>query len=144
MNAGYEATFLAIGTHKSKRLGVEGEDLDGVIHAAGFLHDMGIGKKVVFKDKIVAVIGGGNVAIDSVRTAVRLGAKSAFVIYRRSRAEIPAKKCSNRVSLKSFVRCTLPGLGQPDISNKLARLIHLIKSSSELIDKSFFSSNGTF
>ncbi len=91
-NAGYEAIFLAIGTHKSKRLGVEGEDLDGVIHAAGFLHDMGIGKKVDFKDKIVAVIGGGNVAIDSVRTAVRLGAKSAFVIYRRSRGEIPAKK----------------------------------------------------
>ena len=92
MNAGYEAIFLAIGTHKSKRLGVEGEDLEGVVHAAGFLHDMGIGKKVDFKDKIVAVIGGGNVAIDSVRTAVRLGAKSAFVIYRRSRAEIPAKK----------------------------------------------------
>jgi len=92
MNAGYEAIFLAIGTHKSKRLGVEGEDLDGVVHAAGFLHDMGIGKKVDFKDKIVAVVGGGNVAIDSVRTAVRLGAKSAFVIYRRSRAEIPAKR----------------------------------------------------
>jgi heterodisulfide reductase subunit A-like polyferredoxin len=92
INAGYEAIFLAIGTHKSKRLGVEGEDLDGVIHAAGFLHDMGIGRKVDFKDKIVAVIGGGNVAIDSVRTAVRLGAKSAFVIYRRSRSEIPAKK----------------------------------------------------
>jgi heterodisulfide reductase subunit A-like polyferredoxin len=91
-NAGYEAIFIAIGTHKSKRLGVEGEELDGVIHASGFLHDMGIGKKVDFKDKIVAVIGGGNVAIDSVRTAVRLGAKSAFIIYRRSRAEIPAKK----------------------------------------------------
>jgi heterodisulfide reductase subunit A-like polyferredoxin len=91
-NAGYEAVFIAIGTHKSKRLGVEGEELDGVVHASGFLHGMGIGKKVDFKGKIVAVIGGGNVAIDSVRTAVRLGAKSAFIIYRRSRAEIPAKK----------------------------------------------------
>jgi heterodisulfide reductase subunit A-like polyferredoxin len=92
IKAGYEAIFIAIGTHKSKRLGVEGEDLEGVVHAAGFLHDMGIGKKVDFKNKIVAVIGGGNVAIDSVRTAVRLGAKSAFVIYRRSREEIPAIK----------------------------------------------------
>ncbi len=92
IKAGYEAIFIAIGTHKSKRLGVEGEELDGVIHAAGFLQDMGIGRKVDFKDKIVAVIGGGNVAIDSVRTAVRLGAKSAFVIYRRSRAEIPATR----------------------------------------------------
>jgi heterodisulfide reductase subunit A-like polyferredoxin len=90
-NAGYEAIFIAIGTHKSKTLNIEGEDLDGVMHAANFLFDMGLGKKVDFTDKIVAVIGGGNVAIDSVRTALRLGAKSAFVIYRRSREEIPAK-----------------------------------------------------
>ncbi len=91
-NAGYEAVFIAIGTHKSKKLGIDGEDLDGVVHAAGFLHELGSGKKVDFHGKIVAVIGGGNVAIDSVRTALRLGAKTAFVIYRRSRAEIPANK----------------------------------------------------
>ena len=91
-NAGYEAVFIAIGTHKSKKLGIDGEDLHGVVHAAGFLHDLGIGKKVDYHEKIVAVIGGGNVAIDSVRTAIRLGAKTAFVIYRRSRAEIPANK----------------------------------------------------
>jgi heterodisulfide reductase subunit A-like polyferredoxin len=91
-NAGYEAVFIAIGTHKSKKLGIDGEELDGVVHAAGFLHDLGSGKKVDYEGKIVAVIGGGNVAIDSVRTALRLGAKTAFVIYRRSRAEIPANK----------------------------------------------------
>ena len=91
-NAGYEAVFIAIGTHKSKKLGVDGEDLNGVVHAAGFLHDLGAGKKIDYHEKIVAVIGGGNVAIDSVRTALRLGAKTAFVIYRRSRAEIPANK----------------------------------------------------
>jgi len=91
-NAGYEAVFIAIGTHKSKKLGVDGEDLHGVVHAAGFLHDLGAGKKIDYHEKIVAVIGGGNVAIDSVRTALRLGAKTAFVIYRRSRAEIPANR----------------------------------------------------
>ena len=91
-NAGYEAVFIAIGTHKSKKLGIDGEDLEGVVHAAGFLHDLGIGKKVDYRGKIVAVIGGGNVAIDSVRTALRLGAKTAFVLYRRSRDEIPASK----------------------------------------------------
>ncbi|MBN2599740.1 MAG: FAD-dependent oxidoreductase [Candidatus Thermoplasmatota archaeon] len=91
-NAGYEAVFIAIGTHKSKKLGIDGEELDGVVHAAGFLHDLGIGKKVDYREKIVAVIGGGNVAIDSVRTALRLGAKTAFVIYRRSRDEIPANR----------------------------------------------------
>ena len=91
-NAGYEAVFIAIGTHKSKKLGIDGEDLEGVVHAAGFLHDLGIGKKVDYRGKIVAVIGGGNVAIDSVRTALRLGAKTAFVLYRRSRAEILASR----------------------------------------------------
>jgi len=91
-NANYEAVFIAIGTHKSKKLGIDGEDLKGVVHAAGFLHDLGTGKKVDYRGKIVAVIGGGNVAIDSVRTALRLGAKTAFVIYRRSRDEIPAKR----------------------------------------------------
>ncbi len=91
-HAGYEAVFIAIGTHKSKKLGVEGEDLEGVVHASGFLHDLGIGKKVDYHGKIVAVIGGGNVAIDSVRTALRLGAKTAFVLYRRSRTEIPANR----------------------------------------------------
>jgi heterodisulfide reductase subunit A-like polyferredoxin len=92
LKAGYEAIYIAIGTHKSKKLGIEGEDLEGVVHAAGVLHDLGIGKKVDYRGKIVAVIGGGNVAIDSVRTALRLGAKTAFVIYRRSRTEIPAVK----------------------------------------------------
>jgi len=91
-NADYEAVFIAIGTHKSKKLGIDGEDLEGVVHATGFLHDLGIGKKVDYRGKIVAVIGGGNVAIDSVRTALRLGAKTAFVLYRRSRDEIPANK----------------------------------------------------
>jgi heterodisulfide reductase subunit A-like polyferredoxin/siroheme synthase (precorrin-2 oxidase/ferrochelatase) len=91
-NAGYEAVFIAIGTHKSKKLGIDGEELEGVVHATGFLHDLGIGKKVDYHGKIVAVIGGGNVAIDSVRTALRLGAKTAFVIYRRSRDEIKANR----------------------------------------------------
>src|SRR4030042_1890943 len=81
-NRGYESIFIAIGTHKSLTLNIEGENLDGVIHGVGFLQSIRTGREVDFKDKAVAVIGGGNVAIDSVRTALRLGAKEAFIIYR--------------------------------------------------------------
>ncbi|MCL6088509.1 MAG: FAD-dependent oxidoreductase, partial [Actinobacteria bacterium] len=89
---GFEAIFIAIGTHKSLTLNIEGENLDGVIQGVGFLRGVSSGKEVDFKDKVVAVIGGGNVALDSVRTALRLGAKEAFIIYRRSEKEIPMSK----------------------------------------------------
>ncbi|MHB1275342.1 MAG: FAD-dependent oxidoreductase, partial [Candidatus Humimicrobiaceae bacterium] len=91
-NRGYEAIFIAIGTHKSLTLNIEGENLDGVIHGVGFLQSVGTGREVDFKDKVVAVIGGGNVAVDSVRTALRFGAKEAFIIYRRSEKELLMKK----------------------------------------------------
>ena len=86
----YKAIFIAIGTHKSRRLNIEGEDFEGVVHGVGFLRNVKIGKKKERLDgKLVAVVGGGNVALDSVRTALRLGAKKAFVIYRRSKKEMP-------------------------------------------------------
>ncbi|MCL5784285.1 MAG: FAD-dependent oxidoreductase, partial [Patescibacteria group bacterium] len=91
-NRGYESIFIAIGTHKSLTLNIEGENLDGVIHGVGFLQSVRPGREVDFKDKMVAVIGGGNIAIDSVRTALHLGAKEAFIIYRRSENELPIKR----------------------------------------------------
>jgi heterodisulfide reductase subunit A len=91
-NAGYEAIFIAIGTHKSKRLDIEGEDLEGVFHASGFLHDIGLGKKVDFRGKIVVVVGGGNVAIDVARSALRIGGEEIHVMCVESREEMPAFK----------------------------------------------------
>jgi len=85
---GYKAIFIATGAHISMKLNVEGEDLEGVYHGVKFLRDVALGKKPKIGKK-VAVIGGGNVAIDSVRTAKRLGAE-AFIVYRRSREEMPA------------------------------------------------------
>ena len=86
---GYEATFVATGAHKNNPMGVEGEDLEGVIPGVEFLRDTALGNPTKLGEK-VAVIGGGNVAIDAVRTAVRMGAKEAFILYRRSRDEMPA------------------------------------------------------
>jgi len=85
---GYRAIFISVGAHKTRKLGAEGEDLNGVFDALDFLRQ---GKSEKFKvGERVAVIGGGNVAIDSARTALRLGAKEVTVLYRRSRDEMPA------------------------------------------------------
>lgn len=86
---GYEATFIAVGAHKNNPLGVDGEDLKGVVPAVDFLRGVNLGQAVEVGEK-VAVIGGGNVAMDAARTAVRLGAKEVTIVYRRSRQEMPA------------------------------------------------------
>jgi len=86
---GYNAVFLAIGAHQGIKLGVPGEDSPHVIECADFLRAVSLGKKVNI-GKRVAVIGGGNAAIDAARTAKRLGAKEVVIIYRRSRDEMPA------------------------------------------------------
>jgi len=78
-------------TQESTKLGVPGEELQGVINGLSFLRDIKLGKRIRIGNK-VAVVGGGNVAIDSARSAVRLGAKEVFIIYRRSREEMPAGK----------------------------------------------------
>ena len=88
-NQGYVAIFLATGAHKEKRLGIEGEDMPGVMPCLSFLKEVKLGKEVGLGDK-VAVIGGGNAAIDASRTALRLGAKDVTIVYRRSRAEMLA------------------------------------------------------
>jgi len=71
------------------RLKIAGEDLQGVVHGVDYLKEINAGKDLPLGDR-VAVIGGGNVAIDVVRTALRKGSKEAFIIYRRSRNEMPA------------------------------------------------------
>jgi heterodisulfide reductase subunit A len=84
----YQAVFLAVGAHGSSRLGVPGEDLPGVFQAVPFLRHLNMGHEARI-GKRVAVIGGGNSAIDAARCALRLGAE-VQVVYRRSRTEMPA------------------------------------------------------
>jgi formate dehydrogenase major subunit len=91
LSEGYDAVFLAIGAHQSTKMAVEGEDLKGVHQGINFLRAFTEGKSVEVGER-VAVIGGGNTAIDAVRTAVRLGAKKVTLVYRRSRKEMPASE----------------------------------------------------
>jgi NADPH-dependent glutamate synthase beta subunit-like oxidoreductase len=86
---GYKAIFVGVGAHESQKLRVEGVDLKGVIHALDFLWKMNCGEKLEI-GKNIAVIGGGNVAIDAARTALQNGAKETTIFYRRSRDEMPA------------------------------------------------------
>ncbi len=87
---GYDAIFLAVGAGEPRWLGVEGEDLEGVVSCIDFLKRVNYGKKVDLRGKTVMVVGGGNAAIDPARVAVRLGAEKVILLYRRSRAEMPA------------------------------------------------------
>lgn len=85
---GYKAVFIGVGAHKNEKLGIPGEDSKGVLPGVTFLRELNLGNNVTIGKK-VAVIGGGNVAIDSARSALRLGSKVS-ILYRRSREEMPA------------------------------------------------------
>lgn len=88
---GYEAIFVALGAQVNQKMKIKGEDSPGVLSGIGFLKDAALGKKVRMGKK-VAVIGGGNTAVDVARTALRLGAREVTIVYRRSRDEMPANK----------------------------------------------------
>ena len=101
MDEGYDAVFIGVGAGLPYFMNIEGEDLIGIYSANEFLTRVNLMKAYKFpaydtpvfncRDKVVAVIGGGNTAMDSVRTAKRLGAKKAYIIYRRSEEELPAR-----------------------------------------------------
>jgi heterodisulfide reductase subunit A len=135
---GYEAVFLATGAWESVKMGIPGEDAKGVIHALDFLRRVGLGTKVSLGQK-VAVIGGGNAAVDAARVARRLGAKEVSIVYRRSRAEMPAEasevdaaeeegikihilsapvKVLTKGERVSGMRCVRMELGEPDSSGR--------------------------
>lgn len=101
-NAGYDAVFIAVGAGLPNFMNIPGENLNGVYSSNEFLTRVNLMKAYKFPEydtpvfnvegKNVAVFGGGNTAMDAVRTSKRLGAKNAHIIYRRSEAEMPARK----------------------------------------------------
>jgi len=86
---GYSAVFLAIGAHEPQLLGIPGEDAEGVFQGVPFLRSISLGEEIRLGDRVV-VVGGGNTAIDTARTAVRMGSREVTILYRRGRAEMPA------------------------------------------------------
>ncbi len=135
---GFKAVFLALGAQASQKMMLEGEDLPGVLSGIGFLRDVVMGKDITLGRRI-AVVGGGNTAIDAARTALRLGVEDVTIIYRRSRDEMPANDeeveqaeeegihfqfLSNPVKIHAVngragsVECIKMALGEPDKSGR--------------------------
>jgi NADPH-dependent glutamate synthase beta subunit-like oxidoreductase len=134
LQQGYNALFVATGAHEEQRLGIKGEELNGVFHALNFLEKANTKEEVELSDK-VSIIGGGNVAVDSARTALRLGAKEVTILYRRSKEEMPAnpweikeaeeegvkieflvapKRILGEKGKVTAIECTRMELGEPD------------------------------
>ena len=86
----FDAVFIAIGAHTDKRINIPGSDGPGVIPAIEMLRELGAGYKPDFSGKTITVIGGGNVAMDAARSAVRAGAKRVNIAYRRRREDMTA------------------------------------------------------
>jgi len=124
--AGYSAIFLAIGAHEPQKLGIPGEDALGVHHGVPFLQGVSLAERhgitEGFEDRFIIafgipvapkvgertiVIGGGNVAIDAARTALRLGAKEVNILYRRSREEMPANSWEIEAAEKEGIKIQL-------------------------------------
>jgi len=90
LRAKNDAVYIAIGAQQGQKLGIPGEDAEGVLDAVSFLRDINLGQAKDLKGKTVLVIGGGNAAVDAARSSLRLGAKKVTIVYRRSKAEMPA------------------------------------------------------
>ncbi len=86
----YEAIYIASGAQMATKLGIEGEELSGVHFGLDFLKEVALKSDISFAGKKVVIVGGGNSAIDSARTAVRLGADKVTMVYRRDRSAMPA------------------------------------------------------
>ncbi len=91
LRADFDAVVLAVGAWTSGKMRVKGEDMPGVLGGIDFLRDTALGNAPEIGQR-VAICGGGNTAMDACRTAVRLGAKEVYVVYRRTRDEMPAEK----------------------------------------------------
>ena len=136
---GYKAVFVAMGAHKDRKLDIAGEDeFEGVVSAVSFLRQVNQGQNPKV-GKNVAVIGGGNTAIDSARCLLRLGAENVHIVYRRSREEMPAAQEEIEEAIHegiqlsyltspleilgqdgkvSSLRCIANELGEPDASGR--------------------------
>ena len=126
----YDAIFLGIGANKSTKMGVEGEDLSGVYGGNELLEYK---SHPDYEGKTVAVIGGGNVAMDCARTIKRLGAKEVKIIYRRAREQMPAEKKEIEDAKKEKIEFLFQNNIVKIIGDKKVEKLELIKT--KLVEK---------
>lgn len=102
-NGGFDAVFVAVGAHISKKIDIPAREAGKIMDAVDYLRDVGKGKNLKLGRK-VAVYGGGNTAMDAARTAKRLGAEEALIIYRRDMDNMPAHKFEAEEALEEGVK----------------------------------------
>lgn len=125
----YDAVYIACGAHKGTDLGIPGHEMAGVIDGISFLREINQGKQIDVGGR-VAVIGGGNTAVDAARCAIRLGAEDVAVIYRRSQAEMTAYE--EEVGAAIFEGVTLKFLAAPVTINRKDAALELTLTRMEL------------
>jgi formate dehydrogenase major subunit len=119
----YEATILTIGSQRGTGIGCEGDDAENVFSGIDFLRNMeATGQRYDFTGKTIAVIGGGNTAMDCCRTSIRCNAKKVYVVYRRTEKEMPANPIEiheSKLEGVEYMFLTLPNKVNKDESGKL-------------------------
>ena len=126
----YDAIFLSIGANVSSKMGIEGEDLEGVYGGNELLE---YNLHPDYKDKKVAVVGGGNVAMDCARTINKMGAKEVKVIYRRAREQMPAEDKEVEDAINEGIKFLFQNNVVKIIGNEKVEKVELIKT--ELVQK---------
>jgi len=138
MAAGFDAAFLGIGAWKDYSLGVEGENLEGCYTGINFLTNFAVWQqekphdKRPFVGKKCVVIGGGNTAIDCVRTLIRLGADEVSIVYRRTRKEMPANMVEIEAAEHEGVKFTFLAAPTRVIGNEEGKVVGLEYLKMEL------------
>ncbi len=122
----YSAVFLAVGAHVERQLGIPGENLPGVQGGIDFLWKVNSGKRVN-PGKRVLVIGGGNSALDAARTALRSGAQEVTIVYRRTRAEMPADELEITAAEEEGIRMVFLAMPQAIIGEEHATALDCLK-----------------
>ncbi|WP_459476687.1 NAD(P)-binding protein [Clostridium saccharoperbutylacetonicum] len=134
----YDAIYIAIGAHTDKKIGIEGEESKGVISAVEMLRAIGDNILPDFTDKVVVVVGGGNVAMDVTRSSVRLGAKKVLNVYRRRKVDMTAlpeevegaiAECCEILTLKAPIKIESDENGQVSALWVKPQMISKIDSS---------------
>ena len=121
----YDALYIAIGAHIDVKIGIPGEDAVGVISAVEMLRSIGNETMPVLLGKSVCVIGGGNVAMDAARSAIRLGAKKVSIIYRRRKSDMMALPEEVEAAISegaTLIELVLPEKIETDESNQVTAL----------------------
>ncbi|WP_022667467.1 RnfABCDGE type electron transport complex subunit B [Desulfospira joergensenii] len=127
MASGYNAVFLGVGAWKDYSLGIEGEDLPGCFTGIDFLQRISSGEKIPL-GRTAAVVGGGNTAVDCARTLLRLGLEKVYMVYRRTRKEMPANEVEIVASEEEgieFVFLAAPTRVVPDEEGRCKALEYL-------------------